>query len=224
MKSLPALFLLTFLFQSCASSGARPGYPEHWFKPVSEKGAPSWEILPQAAPQGSVILSKRHELGLLSNFAATPFTLDGKKYASVEGFWQMMLFPDPKLKDDPRNSPSVTWPSSREKVAQMVAFDAKSAGKKAEDNMAKLGITWVSFEGEKFPYRPAGNEEKKGRHYQLIVRAMKAKLDQNEKVRAALISTGDLKLLSDHHQEAGAPPAWMYNQIWMELRAELLKP
>lgn len=37
-----------------------------------------------------MILSKRNELGLLSNFAATPFTFKGKHYASLEGFWQMM--------------------------------------------------------------------------------------------------------------------------------------
>ena len=27
-------------------------------------------------------------LSLISNFALTPFTLDGQSYASVEGFWQ----------------------------------------------------------------------------------------------------------------------------------------
>ena len=30
-----------------------------------------WEILPQVAKSGEVILSKRNELGILSNFAAT---------------------------------------------------------------------------------------------------------------------------------------------------------
>jgi hypothetical protein len=47
-----------------------------------------------------VILSKRNELGILSNFAPTPFTLHGKRYASVEGFWQMMLYPENS--NDPR--------------------------------------------------------------------------------------------------------------------------
>jgi predicted NAD-dependent protein-ADP-ribosyltransferase YbiA (DUF1768 family) len=41
-----------------------------------------------------VILSKRNELGLLSNFAATPFVFRGRRYASLEGFWQMMLYPE----------------------------------------------------------------------------------------------------------------------------------
>src|SRR5271154_4165996 len=69
-------------------------YPAHWWAPVPSEGAPAWEILPQAAKPGEVILSKRNELGILSNFAATPFTLRGKRFASVEGFWQMMLYPE----------------------------------------------------------------------------------------------------------------------------------
>ena len=50
------------------------GYPAHWWTPVPAESAPAWEILPQAAKRGQVILSKRNELGILSNFAATPFT------------------------------------------------------------------------------------------------------------------------------------------------------
>ena len=79
---------------------ARANYPAHWWAPVPQEGAPDWEILPQAAGPGEVIVSKRHELGLLSNFAATPFTFRGRRYASLEGFWQMMLYPEGP--DDPR--------------------------------------------------------------------------------------------------------------------------
>src|SRR5438876_234283 len=75
-------------------------YPGHWWAPVPKEGAPDWEILPQEAGPGEVILSKRHELGLLSNFAATPFIFRDKRYASLEGFWQMMLYPEGN--DDPR--------------------------------------------------------------------------------------------------------------------------
>src|SRR5882757_7988335 len=78
----------------------RTNYPAHWWMPVPTNGAPSWEILPQAAAPGEVILSKRNELGLLSNFAPTPFTFRGKRYASLEGFWQMMKYPESA--DDPR--------------------------------------------------------------------------------------------------------------------------
>jgi hypothetical protein len=54
----------------------------------------SWEILPPSARPGEDLLSKRSELGILLNFAAMPFTCRGKRYLSVEGFWQMMLYPE----------------------------------------------------------------------------------------------------------------------------------
>ena len=79
-----------------------PRYPAHWWQEVPRQEAAAWEILPQDAGPGEVILSKRNELGLLSNFAATPFTFHGKRYASLEGFWQMMKYPEGD--DDPRAS------------------------------------------------------------------------------------------------------------------------
>lgn len=197
---------------------ARTNYPAHWWKPVPTNGAPAWEILPQAAGPGEVILSKRNELGLLSNFAPTPFTFHGKRYASVEGFWQMMKYPEGA--NDPRtNSSSVTWRYTREEVAQMTAFDAKRAGDLAEKNLMQLGITWVSFEGRHMEYRPT----KPGEHYQLIVAAMREKLRQNPEVKKVLLATGDLILRPDHHQEPNAPAAWRYYDIWMQIRAEIRK-
>ena len=77
-----------------------PRYPAHWWTPIIDPKKPDWEIMPQEAGPGEVILSKRHELGLLSNFAPTPFVFHGKRYASLEGFWQMMKYPEGP--DDPR--------------------------------------------------------------------------------------------------------------------------
>jgi len=103
---------------------APASYPAHWWTPAPEDQKASWEILPQAAKPGEVILSKRNELGILSNFAATPFTLRGKRYASVEGFWQMMLYPEGPA--DPRaKAAGMVWAHTREEVAQMTAFEAK---------------------------------------------------------------------------------------------------
>ena len=67
-----------------ARADDRADFPAHWWTPVSREGAPQWEILPQEAGPGEVILSKRNELGLLSNFAPTPFTYRGRTYASLE--------------------------------------------------------------------------------------------------------------------------------------------
>jgi len=192
------------------------GYPAHWWTPVPAEGAPAWEILPQAAKSGEVILSKRNELGILSNFAATPFTLRGKRYASVEGFWQMMLYPEGP--GDPRTkAPGIVWAHTREEVAQMTAFEAKDAGTAAEENMRKIGIGWVTFEGKRFPYR----SKQKGVHYRLILEAMRAKLEQNPEVRRILLSTGNLILRPDHIEEPDPPAEWLYFKIWMEIRAGL---
>ncbi len=180
-----------------------PHYPQHWWAPASKDGAPSWEILPQEAAPGEVILSKRNELGLLSNFAPTPFEFHGKRYASVEGFWQMMKYPEGA--DDSRSAASgVEWKYTRDQVAAMTGFDAKHAGDLGEANMKKLGIAWVSFEGKHFEYR----SEKREEHYQLIVAAMREKLRQNPEVKQVLLETGNLALRPDHHQEESAPPEW----------------
>src|SRR5436309_7044649 len=160
----PLLFGTVFLL--VAAVRAETNYPAAWWKPVPRDQAASWEILPQDARPGEVILSKRTELGLLSNFAATPFTFHGKKYASLEGFWQMMKHPEDA--DDPRAKfPGLEWKYTRDQVAQMVAFEANHAGVLASDNMAKMKITWVSFEGRRFEYKPTVP----GEHYKLIVEA-----------------------------------------------------
>jgi predicted NAD-dependent protein-ADP-ribosyltransferase YbiA (DUF1768 family) len=191
-------------------------YPTVWFAAVNDPNKPDWEILPQEAKAGEVILSKRNELGILSNFAATPFELHGKKYASVEGFWQMMLYPEGP--DDIRaKDKRVAWKYTRERVARMTAFEAKSAGTLAEENMKTLGIDWCTYQGKRFPYRSATP----GEHYRLIVAAMRAKLEQNPEVKRILLATGDLTLKPDHHGEENPPPEWKYYEIWMQLRQEL---
>ena len=205
---------MAFSQESASTHNSR--YPAQWWTPIIDPAKPDWEILPQEAGPGEVILSKRNELGLLSNFAATPFTFRGKRYASLEGFWQMMLYPEGP--DDPRTN-GATLQYTREQVAQMTAFEAKRAGTLAEENMKRLGIDWATFEGEKFLYR----SPKPGKHYELIVAATREKVKQNESVRKVLLQTGDLILKPDHHGEPNAPPEWRYYEILMQIRSELQK-
>ncbi len=209
MKYLICLLVL-ITSQSFAQS-----YPAEWFKPVPREGAPVWEILPQDAAPGEVILSKRNELGILSNFAATAFEYHDEKYASVEGFWQMMKFPE--AQNDIRMTRD--YPFTRGQVSLMTAFDAKNAGSIGSKFMKELGIDWVTFEGETMTYCSL----EKGLHYKLIVDAMRAKLEQNPEVKRILLATGDLILKPDHHNEGCQAPEWAYYQVWMDLRAELKK-
>lgn len=217
MKLSLIAFLLLFVGTWCNAQPRSPNtYPAVWFAPINDPNKPSWEILPQEAKAGEVILSKRNELGILSNFAATPFELYGKRCASVEGFWQMMLYPEGS--DDPR-SKGVEWKFTREHVAQMTAFEAKSAGTLAEENMKKLAIDWVTYNGKRFPYRSATP----GEHYRLIIAAMRAKVEQNENVKRVLMATGDLVLRPDHYGEPDPPPEWKYYEILMQIRSEVRK-
>ena len=87
----------------------------------------------------------------------------------------MVKYPDDP--SDPRgNVPGINWKFTREEVAQMVGFDAKRAGDLASENMKKMGIDWVTFEGRKMKYWT----QKKGEHYDLIVEATCAKIRQNQ--------------------------------------------
>lgn len=195
-----------------------PRFPSHWWKEVPRQEAASWEILPQDAGPGEVILSKRNELGLLSNFAATPFTFRGKRYASLEAFWQMMKYPEGD--DDLRAKfPDAVWQHTREQVAQMAGFEAKKAGTLADNNMKKMGFDWVTFEGKRIEYKP----KMPGEHYKLIVEATHEKVCQNPEVRKVLLATGDLVLRPDHRQEPDAVAAWRYYEILTAIRTQLAK-
>jgi predicted NAD-dependent protein-ADP-ribosyltransferase YbiA (DUF1768 family) len=202
--------------ESDRTEGGR--YPAPWWEPVPESEKAWWEILPQAAGPGEVILSKRNELGLLSNFAATPFTYRGEQYGSLEGLWQSMKYPEGP--DDPRTRHhGLTWEHTREEVMAMVAFEANTAGQKADENMTAMGIDWITFENEQIRFE--GPDQ--ARHYEIIEAATWAKLGQNPEVKEVVLATGDLILKPDHTTEENAPPAWRYYDIYMKIRAELAK-
>jgi hypothetical protein len=194
-------------------------YPADWWKPVPAQEIASWEIAPQAADpnKNEVILSKRTELGILSNLAATPFELDGEHYASIEALWQSLKYPendqDPRLQNS-----EVKWEMTRQEVMKLSGFDAKKAGDKANENMKKLGIAWVTYQGQHFEYKGAGQQT----HYDLIFRATNAKVEQNADVKAILIKTGHLKLLPDHQQSADITPAYRYYDMYMKIREGLI--
>lgn len=213
LNSLILFFLSTFIF------AAEPGYPQHWWQEVDPSSAPGWEVLPQAAGPGEVILSKRNELGILSNFAATPFVYKGISYESGEGFWQSLKYPEGP-NDVRAQFGGIEWPYSRSEVEQMVGFLARKAGGYANANMREMDIDWVTFKGKRIKFWVSTTT--KGVHYRLIKDALRTKARQNPEVMEVLMSTGDLILRADHNMGA-APPAWFYNKIWMELRTEFQK-
>lgn len=209
-----SLVLLLFSLQLNAQV-----FPADWWREVPRSEAAGWEILPQDAAPGEVILSKRTELGIFSNFGATPFVIDGIAFASVEGLWQSLKYPDPQIKDDPRHA-ILSWPYTRAQVEMMVGFEAKKAGNIANEIYKEHGLNNVNWGGHFFNYvdHSSGSEF----HYELIKRALKAKLDQNKGLWDLLLQTGCLKLRSDHQASSKEPPSFRYYEILMILRNERL--
>ena len=126
----------------------------------------------------------------------------------------MMKFPEGPQDERIKMDPKFDWKYTRDHLAQMSAFEAKKAGDYAKNHMQTYKYNWVSYRGEKFEYRTM----KKGRHYKVIREAMLAKLDQTTGMKKLLMQTKGLELLPDHTQKKPTPPAWLYHQIWMDIR------
>lgn len=238
MKFILALSVVFAAFTSCATTSnpkttntqnylsmapesttkGADGYPDHWWKEVPKDQLAGWEISPHMANRANkeVILSKRNELGKLSNFEPAEFTIDGLTFASIEGLWQALKYPEGP-NDERAKDPSIVWPYTREQVMKMSAFEAKRAGEAGSANMKKLGIKWVTYRGEKIVY---GGVDKL-KHYEIILRASRAKVAAHPEIKAVLLQTGDLKLLPDHNSSPDYPPAYHYYDIYMKLRSEL---
>ena len=192
-------------------------YPQEWWEKIDPSSRYSWEVLPQDAGPGEVVLSKRTELGVFSNLSKSPFNFNGVKYNSIEGLWQMMKYPDVLDEDDPRNS--LNFPYSRNEVAKFYGKRSKLAGKIANKIMIENGIQWVSYNRERFNYRDFSQGSEK--HYNIIFAAIKEKIFQNKKLKKLLIKTKGLKLIPDHYQ-GNVPESYKYHLMLMKVRDSLI--
>jgi predicted NAD-dependent protein-ADP-ribosyltransferase YbiA (DUF1768 family) len=148
---------------------------------------------PQACREPINVTSLSPEpIRLIANFAAAPFELDGMRYACVEAFWQSLRFP---IDERPR----------------IAALDGAAA--KRESAKAPYG-THVSYGGESIPVGTF-------RHWQLMRRACRAKFEQNENARAALLATGGRPLIHKLREDSRTIPGVIMAEIWMALRARL---
>ncbi len=184
--------------------------------PVSDRA--SWEILPQEAEPGEVIVSKRTALGVFSNLSAAAFQFEGQSYASLEGLWQMLKYPEENDLRDPRKR-SRDWPYARSQVAGLSGFEAKRAGDKANEILKQLGIKWVSYKGRRFEYKDGADGS--AFHYELILGATREKIRQNPELSALLRRTRGLKLRMDHRVGENDPPAYRTAEILMKIREEI---
>jgi predicted NAD-dependent protein-ADP-ribosyltransferase YbiA (DUF1768 family) len=132
---------------------------------------------------------------LISNFAPTPFELDGREYASVEGFWQGLKFPSE---------------ADRRRIGQLVAGEAKRAGEAA-------------VPAETFAYEGARIVPGTHAHWTLMERACRAKFSQNDDARSALLATGTRPLTHVMRRDSTTIPGAIMAEIWMRLRKRLQK-
>ncbi len=211
------LFCLVLTF-SCLTTAADNSYPQDWWKVVDQQSAPGWEILPQSAKVGEVILSKRTELGVFSNLAHSPFILDGISYASIEGLWQGMKYPDTSLAEDNRNN-ILNWKHTREEVFQMYSWDSKSAGNWANQIYADNNLSMINYFDHWFIY--TDGKEGSQFHLELITRAIRAKIEQNPEIKLLLLKTKGLRLKPDHQMSENVYPSFKYFEILEKIRDEL---
>jgi predicted NAD-dependent protein-ADP-ribosyltransferase YbiA (DUF1768 family) len=175
-------------------------YPEHVFRLSAIKGGSallqSLGPEPDACREPINITSRTPgALGLISNFAATDFVLDGAAYASIEGFWQGLKFPDG---------------ADRRRLAALHGSAARDAGYDAP-------------EADVFVH--GGQSVRVGTfdHWQLMQKACAAKFEQHAAARAALLSTRERPLVHRVKRDSKNIPGVIMAAIWMRLRARLAR-
>lgn len=143
------------------------------------------------------VTSRHHDptIRLISNFAETPFELDGKTYTSVEAFWQGLKFPGE---------------IRRREIAMLHGQAAKDAGSAAE-----LTLT-LEYAGETIR---VGTCE----HWKLMEKANRAKFTQHAAARAALLGTGDRPLVHKVRRDSRTIPGVIMGEIWMRVRRRFAK-
>ena len=139
--------------------------------------------------------SSDESVQLISNFADTPFSLHGRHYASVEGLWQGLKFPDEE---------------SRLRIAALHGFEAKLAG--ADASPADV-LSWESRAIR------VGTWE----HWAVMYEACWAKFTQHVAAHQALMGTGTRPLTHRSRRDSRTIPGVIMADIWMRIRARLRK-
>jgi predicted NAD-dependent protein-ADP-ribosyltransferase YbiA (DUF1768 family) len=129
----------------------------------------------------------------ISNLASTPFELDGQRFQSTESFWQGLKFP---------------LDSDRRRIAKLPGAQALSEGSKQG-----YGKT-ITHGGEEIA---VGTWQ----HWALMDRACRAKFQQSDEARTALLATGDRPLVHIVRHDSKAIPGVIMAQIWMRIRSEI---
>jgi hypothetical protein len=130
---------------------------------------------------------------MISNLAEAPFELDGRRYRSVESFWQGLKF---------------SHDADRRRIA-----DCEGPRALSEGSRQGYGRT-IAYEGVEIT---VGTWD----HWQLMERACQAKFLQNAEARASLLATGNRPLVHIVRRDSRSIPGVIMAQIWTRLRRKL---
>jgi len=152
---------------------------------------------PEACREPISITSRSADpaIQLISNFAHTPFELDGVRYGSVEAFWQGLKFSDM---------------ARREAIACLHGQEACRAGFDAPDT------DLVEYRGRSIRCGTAD-------HWGLMATACWAKFNQHEEAKRALLATGERPLHHKTRRDSRNIPGVVMADIWMKVRRALIK-
>lgn len=131
---------------------------------------------------------------LISNFAHTPFELDGQLYGSIEAFWQGLKFPEEER---------------RREIAPLHGDAARRAG-------------FDAVESDTLDYRGRTIRVGTADHWRLMSFACWAKFNQHEAARQALLGTGERPLAHKTRRDSRNIPGVVMADIWMKVRRGLL--
>lgn len=136
---------------------------------------------------------------ILSNFADTPFIIDGASCACSESFIQSLKISDTV---------------AQERFCALQGEEAWKKGSKLTEAVFTTGKVWW----RRSPYTLHSKE-----HFELVKRGLSAKFSHSEEACEALLATGDAVLAHDYGQSLGKKqslPVEIFCQIVNEIRSE----
>ena len=144
---------------------------------------------------------------LVSNFADTHFTFEGKQFRSAEAFIHYIKYPEGH--------------PEKKKVAKLFGKEAKQGvirqiREEINRKFRNGELPLVYWQGQEIKWRSP-------QHYQLIKQALRAKFQQNSEAYDQLMATGDRKLIHDTGRQENphtSLPASEFTRILTELRDE----
>ena len=145
-------------------------------------------------PINVVSCSPDPDIQIISNFAQTPFELDGQRYGSVEAFWQGLKYPEE---------------SRRTEIAPLGGHEARRAGAGAP-------------ESDTIQYRGSVVRVGTVDHWRLMSMACWSKFSQCEAAKLALLRTCGRPLVHRMRKDSRTIPGVIMADIWMKIRKRLI--